>query len=259
MTSYPLNDGHALPQVGLGTYSLTGAQGAAQIADAIRIGYRLIDTAVAYGNEDAVGDAVRESGVPRDEVLITSKVPEADHGYDATKRSFERTLSSLGMDRIELYLIHWPAPERDRYVDTWRAMIDLQAEGRIVSIGVSNFDERQLQRLIDETGVTPAVNQVPLWVGRPQEELRAVHERLGVLTESYSPLKHAGRLREDATFREVADAHGRTVNQVALRWNIQLGALPIPRSRKAAHQAENLDLGFELSAEEVQRITALRW
>ncbi len=260
MDEYQLLDGHRLPVLGLGTYSLDGEAGAQQIATALRLGYRLVDTALGYGNEDAVGEGVRLSGIDRREVLVTSKLPDSDHGFDRTISSFDRTLTNLRMDHVDLYLIHWPVPERDLYVDSWRAMIELRDAGKITSIGVSNFDGEQIGRLVDETGVTPSVNQIPLYPGLPQVELRAVHDRLGVVTESYSPLKHGDRLRADPTLVGIAATHGVTVGQVALRWNIQLGALPIPRSRDAAHLRENFDVfGFALTAEEIEQVTALRW
>ncbi len=260
METRTLLDGHVLPAIGFGTYSLDGEAGAQQIATALGLGYRLLDTALGYHNAHAVRKPLRLSGLDRDEVLVTSKVPQPDHGYERTKRPLETSLANLRLHHIDLYLIHWPAPEQDLYVETWQAMIDLRDEGKTTSIGVSNFSEEQLGRLIRETGVTPKVNQVPLSPGMPQDELLAVHARLGVLTESYSPLKHGDRLRSDPTLQGIATAHRATVNQVALRWNVQLGALPIPRSREAAHQKENLDVfGFELSDDEMGRITALRW
>lgn len=255
---YALNDGTSLPVIGLGTYSLTGTAGADAIAAAIGMGYRLIDTALAYGNEDAVGEGIRRSGVDRDEIIVTSKVPEEYHGYAATREALGRTLENLGLDRVEVYLIHWPAPEKNLYVETWKAMVELRSEGLIRSVGVSNFDGAQLDRVVDEAGVMPALNQVPVHVFRQQPGLRRADADRGVLTQSYSPLKFADRLHSNQILRAIAAAHGVTVNQVALRWNIQLGALPIPRSRAAVHQQENIDVfGFELSADEMQQIATI--
>lgn len=254
-----LRDGRAIPVVGLGTYSLTGRAGAAAVADAIRAGYRLIDSAQGYGNEDAVGEGIRDSGVDAGEILLTTKLPNGDHGYDETLRSFDRSVAALRMDVVDLYLIHWPEPERDRYVDSWRAMIRLRDEGRIRSIGVSNFSGQQIERLEAETGETPVVNQVELHVGLDQAELRAFHREHRIVTESYSPLKHGAALRQDPVVQRIADAHGVAWNQVVLRWNLQLGTVVIPRSKDAGRRAANLDVtGFELSDEEMAAIGALR-
>lgn len=232
MSSIPqhtLNDGTTLPAIGLGTYSLNGSAGAAAIADAIGLGYRLLDTALGYGNEDAVGEGIRRSGIDRDQILVTSKVPDRYHGSAEVRDALGKTLKNLRLDRVDLYLIHWPVPAQDRYLETWETMIELQAEGQVRSIGVSNFDAAQLDRLIQATGVTPTVNQVPMHVYEQQPALRADHADRGVLTESYSPLKHQDRLRREPVLVDIARRLGVTPGQVALRWNIQLGALPIPR------------------------------
>jgi diketogulonate reductase-like aldo/keto reductase len=262
MTTIPdhaLNDLSTLPAIGLGTYSLNGSEGAASIAAAIRSGYRLIDTALGYGNEDAVGEGIRRSGLDPSEILVTSKIPDGDHGHDNTKAAFARTLSNLGLEHIGVYLIHWPAPEKDLYVETWRAMIELREAGKIRTIGVSNFDERQLDRLIAETGVAPALNQVPLHVFHQQEALRKVNADRHILTQAYSPLKFGDRLRSNEILAAIAAHHGVTINQAALRWNIQLGALPIPRSRELEHQVENIDVfGFRLDDDEMIRIATIK-
>ena len=254
-----LRDGGTIPVVGLGTYSLTGRAGAAAVADAVRAGYRLIDSAQGYGNEDAVGDGIRESGVDRREILLTTKLPNGDHGYDAALRSFDRSVAALRMDVVDLYLIHWPMPEQDRYVDTWKAMIRLRDEGRIRSIGVSNFSEQQIERLAAETGETPAVNQIELHVGLDQAALRAFHRERGIVTESYSPLKHGTALQQDPVVQRIAAAHHVAWNQVVLRWNLQLGTVVIPRSKDAGRRASNLGVtGFELTDDEMAAIGALR-
>jgi 2,5-diketo-D-gluconate reductase A len=250
-----LADGTMLPRVGLGTYSLTGRQGAADMASALDAGYRLLDSAQGYGNEDATGQAVRDSAVPRDEVVVTTKLPNGSHGFEETKRSFEESVRALGIEVVDLYLIHWPEPEQDRYVDSWRAMIELQQAGRIRSIGVSNFSVEQIERLERETGVLPVVNQVELHLGLDQADLRAFHRERRIVTESYSPLKHGSQLATDPVLRRIGEAHGVAWNQVALRWNLQLDTVVIPRSKDAARRASNLDLfGFSLSDDEMAEV-----
>ena len=257
--SLPLLDGNRIPVVGLGTYSLRGDAGADAVAAAIRAGYRLLDSAQGYENEDAVGEGMRRSGVPRNELVLTTKLPNDQHGHDQTLASFEASVAALELDVVDLYLIHWPEPEQDRYVDSWRAMIRLRDEGRIRSIGVSNFSIEQVERLERETGELPAVNQVELRVGLDQAELRAHHAAKGIVIESYSPLKHGTELAQDPVVTRIAEAHGVQWNQVVLRWNLQLGTVVIPRSKDAARQAANLDVvGFELGDDEMAAISGLR-
>lgn len=260
MVSIPtvsLNDGTAFPQLGLGTYNLRGADGAAAIVSAVESGYRLLDTAVNYENETEVGEAVRRSGI-REQLLITTKVPGRDHGYAETLRSAEGSLTRLGLERIDLYLIHWPNPSVDRYVETFRAMIDLQKDGKVGSVGVSNFTEAMLTRLIDETGITPAVNQVELHPYFPQAALRAFHAAHGIRTESWSPLARRSELLTEHVVTDVAAAHGVTPTQAVLRWHTQLRSTPIPKSADPARQIENADVfGFTLTDAEVTAISAL--
>lgn len=252
-----LNDGVAFPQLGLGTYNLRGDDGTAAILAAIENGYRLIDTAVNYENEAEVGEAVRRSGI-RDQLLITTKVPGREHGYDETIHSAHASLERLGTDRIDLYLIHWPNPSVDRYVETFRAMIDLQKDGKVGSVGVSNFTEAMLTRLIDETGVTPAVNQVEMHPYFPQAALREFHASHGIRTESWSPLARRSELLSEQVIADVASAHGVTPTQAVLRWHTQLGSTPIPKSATPARQIENADVfGFTLTDAEVQAISGL--
>ena len=253
-----LNDGTTLPDVGFGTYPLRGAEGTAAVLSALDLGYRLIDTAVNYRNEDAVGRALAETSVPRGEIVVTTKLPGRDHGFDETLRSFEGSAAALGVDTIDLYLIHWPNPSVGRFVDAYRAMVRLQAEGRVRSVGVSNFTPEFLERVADATGVVPAVNQVELHPFFPQVELRAFHARHGIVTESWSPLGKAAPVREAAPVVAAARAHGVTPAQVVLKWHLQLGAVPIPKSGDPGRQRENLDLGgFTLTDGEVAAITAL--
>ncbi len=252
-----LNDGTAFPQLGFGTYKLTGDDGITAIGAAIETGYRLLDTAVNYGNEGEVGEAVRRSGI-RDELIVTTKVPGREHGYEETIHSAHASLDRLGLDRIDLYLIHWPNPSVDRYVETFRAMIDLRRDGKVGSIGVSNFTAAMLTRLIDETGVTPAVNQVEMHPYCPQQALRAFHAIHGIRTESWSPLARRSELLTERVVADVAAAHGVTPTQAVLRWHTQLGSTPIPKSADPARQIENADVfGFTLTDAEVSAISGL--
>lgn len=253
-----LNDGTWFPELGLGTYNLRGPSGVEAMVAAIGAGYRMLDTAVNYENEAEVGEAVRASGVDRDELLITSKIPGRHHGYDEASASIDGSAAALGVDRIDLQLIHWPNPSVDKYVDTWRAMIDARERGRVRSIGVSNFTERMLTRLIDETGVTPAVNQVELHPYFPQGALRAFHAEHGIRTESWSPLARRTELLTEQVLRELAEIHGVTPTQVVLRWHTQLDSTPIPKSADPQRQSENADVfGFTLTDEEVAAISGL--
>ena len=256
--TYTLNDGAVLPAVGFGTYPLRGQDGIDAIVSALRVGYRLLDTAVNYGNEEEVGEAIRRSGVPRDEVLVTSKIPGRHHGYDDAIRSTKESLHRLGLDYLDLHLIHWPNPRVGKYVEAWRALVDLRKQGLVRSIGVSNFTEEHLNRIMEATGVTPAVNQIELHPYFPQAEMRAVHERLGIRTEAWSPMgKRRAPLEEDAV-RAAAEAHGVSPGQVILRWHVQLGSLPIPKSADPHRQAQNLDVfGFELTEAEMGAISGL--
>jgi diketogulonate reductase-like aldo/keto reductase len=256
--TYTLNDGSTIPTIGFGTYPLTGEDGTAAIASAIGVGYRLLDTAVNYGNEEEVGEAIRRAGVPRDELVVTSKIPGRHHGYDEAVASTKESLHRLGLDHLDLHLIHWPNPRVGRYVEAWQALVDLQKQGLVRSVGVSNFTEEHLARVIDATGVTPAVNQVELHPYFPQAEMRAVHERLGIRTEAWSPMGKRQAPFDEPAVAGAAERHGVTPGQVILRWHVQLGSLPIPKSATPERQRQNLDLdGFELSDDEVAAITAL--
>ncbi len=258
MTTHTLNDGQQVPAIGFGTHPLKGEEGIGAIVSAIEVGYRLLDTAVNYENEHEVGEAVRRSGVPRDELQVCSKIPGRHHAYDDAIRSTRESLERLGLDRLDLHLIHWPNPSEGKYVDAWRALVDLQREGLVTSIGVSNFTGDHLRRLVEETGVTPAVNQIELHPYFPQEEMREVNASMGILTESWSPLGKRQAPFSEPPVVAAAEAHGVSPGQVILRWQVQLGALPIPKSGTPSRQRENLDVfGFELTDEEVAAITAL--
>ena len=253
-----LNDGHRFPELGLGTYGLNGDEGTAAVGAAITSGYRLLDTALNYGNEDAVGKAVRESEVAREDLVVTSKLPGRHHGYDEAHRSVDETLGNLGLDRVDLYLIHWPNPSVGKFVDTWKAFVDLRDSGKVRSIGVSNFTPEHLKAVIDATGVAPAVNQVELHPYFPQAELRKVHAEYGIVTESWSPLAKQSELLTEQPVLDAAAAHGVTPGQVVLRWHVQLGAVPVPKSGDVDRQRENLDVfGFELTDDEVRAISGL--
>jgi 2,5-diketo-D-gluconate reductase A len=256
--TYDLNDGTTIPAIGFGTYPLRGEAGTSAIVSALEAGYRLVDTAVNYENEFEVGEAIRRSGLPRDEVLVASKIPGRHHAYDDAIASVRESLQRLGVEHSDLHLIHWPNPSQGTYVEAWRALVQLQKDGLVRSIGVSNFTEEHLTRIIDDTGVAPAVNQVELHPRFPQEDLRRVHERLGIRTEAWSPMgKRRAPLDEDAVTAAAA-AHGVSPGQVILRWHVQLGSLPIPKSADPGRQAQNLDVfGFELTDAEVAAVSAL--
>ncbi|HET6168162.1 MAG TPA: aldo/keto reductase [Marmoricola sp.] len=255
---YDLNDGTELPAVGFGTTGLQGADGLDAIISAIDAGYRLIDTAVNYGNEMTVGEAVRRSGVPRPEFRVTSKLPGRHHAYDNAIVSTHESLGRLGLDHIDLHLIHWPNPKRDEYTEAWRALVDLQRDGLVTTIGVSNFTAEHLDRIMDTSGVVPAVNQIEMHPYFPQEELRAVHDSLGIRTIAWSPLAKAKAVFDEEPVRNAAEAHNVTPAQVVLRWHFQLGSVPIPKTANPEHQLSNGDIfDFELDDDEVAAITAL--
>ena len=256
--TYTLNDGNTLPAVGFGTYPLTGEEGVQATLSALEVGYRLLDTAVNYENETEVGEALRRSGLLREEVQVTSKLPGRHHAYDDAIASVHGSLERLGLAYLDLHLIHWPNPSVGKYSEAWQALVDLQKQGLVRSIGVSNFTENHLSRIIDATGVTPAVNQIELHPRFPQPQMRQVHERLGIRTEAWSPMgKRQAPLEEPAVTR-AAERLGVSPGQVILRWHVQLGSLPIPKSSSPDRQRQNLDLfGFELTDDEVADISAL--
>jgi diketogulonate reductase-like aldo/keto reductase len=258
ISTYTLNDDTTLPAVGFGTYPLSGEDGIEAIRSAIDAGYRLLDTAVNYENEEEVGEAVRRSGVPRDELRLASKIPGRHHGYDDAISSTKESLQRLGVDYLDLHLIHWPNPSVDRYAEAWRALVDLREQGLVRSIGVSNFTEEHLTRIIDETGVTPAVNQLELHPYFNQHAMRQVHDRLGIRTEAWSPMGKSQAPFEEAPVAQAAEEHGVTPGQVIVRWHVQLGSLAIPKSATPERQRQNLDVfGFELTDDEMAAIGSL--
>jgi len=252
-----LESGIGIPQLGFGVFQVPPEQTAEVVGLALEIGYRHVDTAAAYGNEAGVGEAIRASGLPRDEVFVTTKCWNSDHGYDAARAALEASLDRLGMDRVDLYLIHWPVPSRDRYVETWQAFIDARDDGLARAIGVSNFQPDHLTRVVDETGVTPAVNQIELHPRLQQRELHRVHEELGVVTEAWSPLAQGGVL-DDPSITEIAERHSKRAGQVVIRWHLQLGNVVIPKSVTPSRIRENFHVfDFELSSGEMETIEAL--
>ncbi|TJZ87700.1 aldo/keto reductase [Paracoccus hibiscisoli] len=252
-----LNDGRTMPQLGTGIWQVEDAATPAVVAEALRIGYRLIDGAAAYKNEAGMGQGIRDSGVARDEIFVTSKLWNDAQGHDAALRAFDATMDRCGLDYLDLYLIHWPLPAMDAYVETWKALIRLRDEGRVRSIGVANFHEPHLRRLIDETGVAPVLNQIELHPSLVQAPLRAVNKQLGIVTQSWTPLGRGDSFDAPA-IRDAAARTGRTVAQVILRWHIQHGLSVIPKSERPERLAENFDvLDFTLTPEEMAAIDAL--
>jgi 2,5-diketo-D-gluconate reductase A len=252
-----LRDGVEIPQLGFGVFQVPPEDTADVVRMALSTGYRHIDTAAAYENEAPVGQAVRASGLERSEVFITTKCANRDHGYEEATRALRASLDRLEMDYVDLYLIHWPVPSRDRYVETWRAFIEGQEQGLVRSIGVSNFQLDHLERLIRETGVTPTINQVELHPRLQQRELRRVHAELGIATEAWSPLAQ-GEVLDDPTITAGADAHDRTPGQVVIRWHIQLGNIVIPKSVTPERIEQNFRVfDFELSEDEMTGIETL--
>ncbi|WP_230316210.1 aldo/keto reductase [Conexibacter sp. W3-3-2] len=246
-----------IPQLGFGVWQVPPKETYQAVAEALRVGYRHIDTAAAYGNEAGVGQALRASGIDRDDVFITTKCFNDDHGKDQATAALKRSLQQLELDHVDLYLIHWPVPSQDRYVETWEAFVEAREQGLVRSIGVSNFNPAHLQRLVDETGVTPAINQVELHPYFQQTGLRREHEDLGIATEAWSPLAQ-GQVFEDDTLAGIAERHGRTVSQVVVRWHLQLGNVVIPKSVTPSRIAENYDvLSFHLTEADMEAIAAL--
>lgn len=253
----PLNNGVRIPQLGFGVFQVPPQDVERAVTTALEAGYRSIDTAAAYRNEEGVGRAIAASGLPRDEVFVTTKLWNSDHGYDEALRAFDASVGRLGLDTVDLYLIHWPVPSRDRYVETWKALEKLAADGRVRAVGVSNFTIETLQRIFAETGTVPAVNQIELHPHFQQRDLRAVHAEHGIATEAWSPLAQGGVLSEPTVTR-IAEAHGVTPAQAVLRWHLQLGNIVIPKSVTPERIRENFDVfGFELSADEMAAIGEL--
>ena len=252
-----LNDGRQIPQLGFGLWQVPAATTAETTAAALGMGYRLVDGAAIYGNEEGQGDGIRASGLPRDQVFVTTKVWNSEQGFDKALRAAEASLKRLGLGHVDLLLIHWPCPAKDLYLDTWRALIRLREEGKALSIGVSNFKEPHLERIIGETGVTPVLNQVEINPRLQQPALRAFHDSHGIVTQSWTPLGQ-GRSFDAAPVQAAARRTGKSPVQVILRWHVQIGASVIPRSTRTEGLAENLALfDFSLTDAEMSAIATL--
>ncbi|WP_410506371.1 aldo/keto reductase [Mycolicibacterium mucogenicum] len=252
-----LNDGTSIPVVGLGVWQTPAEDTERAVSAALHAGYRHIDTAAAYGNEDGVGRAIAASGVPREDVFVVTKLWNSEQGYEKTLAAFDASMARLGLDYLDLYLIHWPTPAQNLFIDTFKAFAHLRDQGRIRSIGVSNFEPEHLKLLIDATGIVPAVNQIELHPRLPQAELRETHARYGIATEAWSPLGQ-GSLLEDPIVTTIAERHGKTPAQVLIRWHIQLGNIVIPKSVNPDRIASNFNVfDFELSEADVASIATL--
>ncbi|MFC6066671.1 aldo/keto reductase [Streptomyces ochraceiscleroticus] len=253
-----LNNGVTMPQLGFGVWQIPDDEAFTAVGHALEAGYRSIDTAAIYGNEEGTGKALAASGIARDELFVTTKLWNTEQGYDSTLRAFDASLAKLGLDYVDLYLIHWPLPARDTYVDTYKAFEKIQADGRAKAIGVSNFQPPHLQRLLNETSVVPAVNQIELHPELQQAETRAFHAEHDIATEAWSPLGQGKGLLENATIGKLAEKHGKTPAQIVLRWHLQLGNVVIPKSATPSRIKENFDVfGFELDADDLSTIAGL--
>jgi 2,5-diketo-D-gluconate reductase A len=254
MNSVPLSDGTEIPQLGFGVFQIPEDETAEAVRHALDAGYRHIDTAKVYGNERQVGEAVRDFD---EHVYVTTKLWNSDQGTDSARRAFEASFERLGLDHIDLYLIHWPLPSEGKYVDTWRTLIELSEDDRLRSIGVSNFQPAHLDDIVEATGVTPVINQIELHPYLQQRELRSYHAEHGIVTEAWSPLAQ-GEVLDDTVLAEIGEAHGKTPGQVVLRWHIQLGNVVFPKSVTPERIRENFDIfGFELSDDDMDRIETL--
>lgn len=253
-----LNNGVEMPQLGFGVWQVPDDEAEKAVATALEAGYRSIDTAAIYGNEEGTGKAIAASGVAREDLFVTTKLWNSDQGYDATLRAFDTSLEKLGLDYVDLYLIHWPVPSKDAYIDTYKAFEKIHADGRAKSIGVSNFLPDHLERLLGETSVVPAVNQIELHPHLQQQATRAFHAEQGIATEAWSPLGSGKGLLEVPAIIAIAQKHGRSPAQVVLRWHIQLGNVVIPKSVTPSRIKENIDVfDFELDPEDMAAISAL--
>ena len=256
-THIRMNDGVQIPQIGFGVWQVENAEAPKAVETAIRAGYRSIDTAAIYGNEEGVGIGIRDSGVPRDQLFITTKLWNDQQGAKSALKAFEDSLNRLRLAYVDLYLIHWPTPRANRYVESWKALAEIKNSGRAKSIGVSNFQIAHLERLLGETGIVPSINQIELHPRFQQKALREFHAKHGIVTESWSPLGR-GRAMKDPLIAGIAAKHGRTAAQVTLRWHIQNGLVAIPKSVTPARIVENFDVfGFELTNDDMAKIGTL--
>ncbi len=253
-----LNNGVEMPQLGFGVWQVPDDEAERAVATALEAGYRSVDTAAIYGNEEGTGRAIAASGVPREDIFVTTKLHNRDQGYDSTLRAFDVSLGKLGLEYVDLYLIHWPTPARDKYVDTYKAFEKLHADGRIRAIGVSNFEPEHLRRLIEETSVVPAVDQIELHPHLQQHAAREFHAEQGIATEAWSPLGSGKGLLEVPAIVAIAQKHGRTPAQIVLRWHLQIGNIVIPKSVTPSRIRENIEVfDFSLDTEDLAAISAL--
>jgi 2,5-diketo-D-gluconate reductase A len=253
-----LNNGVEMPQLGFGVWQVPDDEAERAVATALEAGYRSIDTAAIYGNEEGTGRAIAASGVRREDIFVTTKLWNSDHGYDAVLRAFDTSLAKLGLEYVDLYLIHWPTPARDLYTDTYKAFEKLYSDGRVRAIGVSNFETEHLRRLIDGTSVVPAVDQIELHPHLQQHAAREYHAEQGIATEAWSPLGSGKGLLEVPAIVAIAQKHGRTPAQIVLRWHLQLGNIVIPKSVTPSRIKENIDVfDFALDVEDLAAISAL--
>ncbi len=253
-----LNNGSVMPQLGFGVWQVPDDEAARAVGTALEAGYRSIDTAAVYENERGTGQGIAASGVPREDVFVTTKLWNSEQGHDSTLRAFDASLERLGLDYVDLYLIHWPMPDTGKYVDTWKAFEKIHAEGRAKAVGVSNFHEPHLRRLLEETGTVPALNQVELHPHLQQSALRAFHAEHGIATEAWSPLGQGKELLQEPKLKAVAEKHGKTAAQVVLRWHLQVGNVVIPKSVTPARIRENIDVfDFELDAGDLEAVAGL--
>lgn len=255
--SIPLRDGTSIPQIGFGVWQVPADVVTEATLTAFEAGYRHVDTAAVYQNEEGVGEAIRRSGLARDDIYVTTKCWNADQGYDEAMRAFDTSMGKLGIDQVDLYLIHWQCLEVGKYLDTWRALIAIRESGRARSIGVSNFHEAALRHIIDETGVVPVLNQIELHPWLPQTQMRAVDDGFGIVTESWSPLASGG-LVDDPVLAAIGTKHGKSPAQVMIRWHLQLGLVVLPKSVTPARIRENIDVfDFVLDADDLAQIATL--
>jgi diketogulonate reductase-like aldo/keto reductase len=253
-----LNNGVAMPQLGFGVWQVPDREATRAVSAALEAGYRSIDTAAAYGNEKGTGKALAASGLPREDLFVTTKLWNDDQGHDSALRALDKSLAALGLEQVDLYLIHWPQPRRDAYTQTWRAFERIAADGRARAVGVSNFQPAHLRRLFETSGLVPAVNQIELHPQLVQQELRALHAEHGIATEAWSPLGQGKGLLDSPVIGKIAARLGRTPAQVVLRWHLQLGNVVIPKSVTPSRIRENFDVfGFELAEQDLVELAGL--
>lgn len=252
-----LNDGNHIPQLGYGVWQVGNDEATSAVSEALKVGYRHIDTAAIYGNEEGTGKAINESGIARGDIYLTTKLWNKEQGYESTLKAFDESLKKLGTNYVDLYLIHWPLPSKDLFMETWRAFIKIKEEGRAKSIGVSNFRTADLERILKESDVVPVLNQIELHPQFQQDELRLFHSKHNIATEAWSPLGQ-GTILENATLKTIAEKHGKSVAQVILRWHIETGNIVIPKSVTPARIKENFEVfDFSLNGTDHDAITKL--